>query len=114
MNPRFVEACDWVVTLRSVTRAAEKAQFEMLTFQRGSQPHVALLDQFRRARIEQPRVHAISSISAMVELVVGSLGIATLPRATVEPLSERLPLTITHAPGSMLATDRLNHQLAAF
>jgi uncharacterized protein YcsI (UPF0317 family) len=26
----------------------------------------------------------------------------------------RLPLAITHAPGSMLVTDLLNHQLAAF
>ncbi|MBL8307189.1 MAG: DUF1445 domain-containing protein, partial [Rubrivivax sp.] len=26
----------------------------------------------------------------------------------------KLPLAITHAPGAMLVTDRLNHQLAAF
>ncbi len=71
---------------------ADLSQHELLTFQRGSQPHMALLDQFRRAGVELPRVHAISSISAMVELVAGGLGIATLPRAAVERLGERLPL----------------------
>jgi DNA-binding transcriptional LysR family regulator len=71
---------------------ADLAQHELLTFQRGSQPHVALLDQFRRAGLAAPRVHAISSISAMVQLVEGGLGIATLPRAAVARLAERLPL----------------------
>jgi DNA-binding transcriptional LysR family regulator len=71
---------------------ADLAQFELLTFQRGSQPHVALFDLFRRAGVEPPRVHAISSISAMVQLVEGGFGIATLPRAAVQRLAERLPL----------------------
>lgn len=71
---------------------ADLTQHELLTFQRGSQPHVALLDQFRRAGLQPPRVHAISSISAMVQLVEGGVGIATLPRAAVQRLAERLPL----------------------
>ena len=29
-------------------------------------------------------------------------------------LQARPPLAITHAPGAMLITDRLNHELAAF
>lgn len=68
------------------------AAHELLTFQRGSQPHVALLDQFRRAGLQPPRVHAISSISAMVQLVEAGVGIATLPRAAVQRLAQRLPL----------------------
>lgn len=71
---------------------ADLAQHELLTFQRGSQPHVALLDLFRRAGLAVPRVHTISSISAMVQLVEGGFGIATLPRAAVRRLAERLPL----------------------
>jgi DNA-binding transcriptional LysR family regulator len=71
---------------------ADLAGLELLTFQRGSQPHVALLDLFRRAGLEPPRVHTISSISAMVQLVEGGFGVATLPRAAVERLAERLPL----------------------
>ena len=68
------------------------AQGELLTFQRGSQPHVGLLDLFRAAGLEPRRVHTISSISAMVQLVEGGIGIATLPLAAVQKLSARLPL----------------------
>lgn len=71
---------------------ADLAGLELLTFQRGSQPHVALLDLFRRAALEPPRVHTLSSISAMVQLVEGGFGVATLPQAAVQRLAERLPL----------------------
>jgi len=71
---------------------ADLAALELLTFQRGSQPHVGLLDLFREAGLEPRRVHTISSISAMVQLVEGGIGVATLPMAAVQRLSERLPL----------------------
>lgn len=71
---------------------AELAEIDLLTFQRGSQPHVALIDLFRRAGLELKRVHTISSISAMVQLVEGGFGVATLPLAAAERLSDRLPL----------------------
>ncbi|HEX5738356.1 MAG TPA: LysR family transcriptional regulator substrate-binding protein, partial [Hydrogenophaga sp.] len=63
---------------------AELGEFEILTFQRGSLPHVALLDVFRQETIEPRRIHTISSISAMVQLVQGGFGVATLPRKAVE------------------------------
>jgi DNA-binding transcriptional LysR family regulator len=72
---------------------AELAQNdELLTFQRGSQPHVALLDLCRKHGIEAPRVHAISSISAMVQLVESGFGVATLPHAAVPRLAQPLGL----------------------
>jgi len=71
---------------------ADLATIDLLTFQRGSQPHVALVDLFRRAGLELPRVHTISSISAMVQLVEGGFGVATLPLAATQRLSDRLPL----------------------
>jgi DNA-binding transcriptional LysR family regulator len=71
---------------------ADLAGSDLLTFQRGSQPHVALVDMFRDAGLAMKRVHNMSSISAMVQLVEGGFGIATLPLAAVERLSERLPL----------------------
>jgi DNA-binding transcriptional LysR family regulator len=67
-------------------------QHELLTFQRGSQPHVALLDLCRKHGVDAPRVHTISSISAMVQLVEGGFGVATLPQAAVAQLSKRLAL----------------------
>jgi DNA-binding transcriptional LysR family regulator len=65
---------------------AELAKGELLTFQRGSQPHVALLDALRIAKVENKRVHAISSISAMAQLVQGGFGVATLPVAAAQRL----------------------------
>jgi DNA-binding transcriptional LysR family regulator len=70
------------------------AQHELLTFQRGSQPHVALVDLCRRSGITAPRVHTISSISAMVELVEQGFGVATLPQAAVARFSKQRPLSV--------------------
>jgi DNA-binding transcriptional LysR family regulator len=66
---------------------AQLAQHELLTFQRGSQPHLALLDTLRDAGLEATRVHTISSISAMVRLVADGFGVATLPGAAIERLA---------------------------
>ena len=71
---------------------ADMAGFELLTFQRGSQPHVALLDLLRRGGVQPLRVHSISSISAMAQLVEDGLGVATLPKAVVQRLARRMPL----------------------
>lgn len=65
---------------------AELGELEILTFQRGSHPHVALVDLFRQAQVEPKRVHTISSISAMVQLVQGGFGVATLPQRAVQRL----------------------------
>jgi len=64
------------------------AAFDILTFQRGSQPHVGLLDLLKSKHIQPRKVHTISSISAMLQLVQGGFGVATLPKAAVERLSE--------------------------
>ena len=73
---------------------ADLAQHDLITFQRGSQPHQGLLQRFQEAGLPAPRIHAISSISAMVQLVEGGFGIATLPRAATRHLSSRLLLRI--------------------
>ena len=78
-------------------KLAELADMELLTFQKGSQPHVTLLDMFRQHRLEPKKVHAISSISAMVQLVQGGFGVALLPRAAVARLqgfAKLKPLTV--------------------
>jgi DNA-binding transcriptional LysR family regulator len=78
----------------ALTLAQLAADNELLTFQRGSQPHVALMDLCRRHAVEAPRIHSISSISAMVELVEQSFGVATLPQTAVARLSQRRPLAV--------------------
>jgi DNA-binding transcriptional LysR family regulator len=102
----------------TLAELAALPDIELLTFQRGSQPWVGLQELLREAQVEA-RVHAISSISAMVQLVEAGFGVATLPRAavqhltqrplkvlTVEPLLQRLPVHATHRvdPGSNLAS----------
>jgi DNA-binding transcriptional LysR family regulator len=67
--------------------AEELVAMDIMTFQRGSQPYVALVDLLHEANIEGARIHAISSISAMVELVEANFGIATLPYAAAMRLS---------------------------
>jgi DNA-binding transcriptional LysR family regulator len=100
----------------TLAELAALPDMELLTFQRGSQPWVGLQELLREADMDVP-VHAISSISAMVQLVEAGFGVATLPRAavqhlaqrplkvlTVEPLLQRLPVHASHRvdPGSSL------------
>ncbi len=75
---------------------ADIVALDLLTFQRGSQPHVALLDLFRQAGLEPRRVHTMSSISAMTELAAGGFGIATLPRAAATKLQANRNLRLLH------------------
>ena len=87
------------------------AQGELLTFQRGSQPHLALLEQLRGEGLEPPRLHAVSSIPAMVHLIEAGFGIATLPRIAAETLVRQheiaiLPCETALSPLPVLASYR--------
>lgn len=70
---------------------------DVLTFQRSSQPHVALLELIRRAGIEGGRIHTISSISALVRMVEGGFGFATLPLATVPTVAKGADVAVLDA-----------------
>lgn len=87
---------------RSRYSLEQLAQHDLLTFQRGSQPHVALMDLFRRDEVAPPRVHTISSISAMAQLVEAGFGIATLPRAAAERLRPNRALKILGSERALL------------
>ena len=73
---------------------AEIVAHEMMTFQRGSQPHLALLEQLRGEGLEPPRLHTVSSIPAMVHLVESGFGIATLPAIAALTLVRRHDIAI--------------------
>jgi DNA-binding transcriptional LysR family regulator len=51
-----------------------------------------LKDLCRKQGVDAPRVHTISSISAMLQLVEQGFGVATLPQAAVARLAQQLPL----------------------
>jgi DNA-binding transcriptional LysR family regulator len=55
---------------------------------------VALMDLFRQTGVLPKRVHTISSISAMTQLVVNGFGIATLPRIAVRRLLQYSELAL--------------------
>jgi DNA-binding transcriptional LysR family regulator len=73
---------------------AEIVSNEMMTFQRGSQPHLALLEQLRGEGLEPPRLHTVSSIPAMVHLIESGFGIATLPIVAAQSLMRRHEIAI--------------------
>lgn len=92
---------------------AEVVTHELMTFQRGSQPHVALLELLRSAGMEPPRLHTVSSIPAMVRLIEGGFGIATLPRIAAQALLRKheiaiLPCDTELAPLPLQASYRLD------
>lgn len=64
----------------------ELLDWELLTFQRNSQPYRALHDCLGTAGITSKRVHTVTSISALVKLVESGFGLATLPLVAVEAL----------------------------
>ena len=73
---------------------AEIVAHEVMTFQRGSQPHLALLEQLRGEGLEPPRLHAVSSIPAMVHLIEAGFGVATLPRIAAQTLVRQHEIAI--------------------
>ena len=62
---------------------------ELLTFQRNSQPHQTLLHTLASHGATDKRLHAVSTIYAMVKLVESGFGIATLPKAAALMLAEK-------------------------
>lgn len=79
---------------KRVYRMEDFADMELMTFQRGSYPHLALLDQLKGASVQPKKVHAISSISAMVQLVQAGFGVAALPLAAARRLPDAAGLKI--------------------
>lgn len=98
---------------------SEIVAHELMTFQRGSQPHVALLEMLRNAGLEPPRLHTVSSIPAMVKLIESGFGIATLPRFAAQALLRQHPIAILPcdtelAPLPLQAAYRIDPGAAAF
>jgi DNA-binding transcriptional LysR family regulator len=79
---------------KRIYRMADFAEMDLMTFQRGSHPHLALLDQLKAAGVQPRKVHAISSISAMVQLVQSGFGVATLPLAAAKRLPDTAGLKV--------------------
>lgn len=62
---------------------------ELITFQRNSQPHQALVQALTGQGAGDKRLHSVSVISAMVKLVESGFGLATLPREAALALAAK-------------------------
>jgi DNA-binding transcriptional LysR family regulator len=69
-------------------------EWDLLTFQKGSKPYADLVQALRSHNATGKRIHAISSIWAMVKLVESGFGLATLPRKVAEELARSHPIVI--------------------
>jgi len=73
-------AADWPSGMAPVS-LAQLAERPIVTMNRGSQPHSALMELCEAEGVPAPRIHCVSSISAIVRLVQSGFGIAVLPLA---------------------------------
>jgi DNA-binding transcriptional LysR family regulator len=98
---------------------AQLAEFPIVSFARHSGPHAAIEREFARA-VERPvRINCISSVAAIIRLVVDGLGVAVLPPAIIqnelrEGSLELLDVDNVFAPLPLVASYRLqSHPLPA-
>jgi DNA-binding transcriptional LysR family regulator len=71
--------------------------YDLMTFQRGSQPHLALIDALHAVGIDDKHVHTMSSISALARLAESGFGLATLPRVVAEQLMPKNSLCVLNS-----------------
>lgn len=83
----------------SVAQLAEKP---IITMNRGSQPHSALKALCQSEGVLLPRVHCVSSISAIVRLVQAGFGIAVLPLAPLRDEIEKGAISVIRCTSKML------------
>lgn len=66
----------------------EIAGCELITFTRGSQPHLSVLNMFEEAGFTLGSMHCVTSLAAIAVLVNEGLGVATVPDKAVSALCE--------------------------
>ena len=94
---------------QAILSLEEVLAHDIMTFQRGSQPHVALVNALHTAGIDDKHVHTLSSISALARLTESGFGIATLPLSVAEQLMKKdkicvLDTVLTLAPLPVFAS----------
>jgi DNA-binding transcriptional LysR family regulator len=86
----------WTMTTQRLDLEA-LLRHDLLTFQRGSHPHVSLVNALHAAGVDDKHVHTISSISALALLAGSGFGVATLPRRVAERLEAECRIRILDA-----------------
>jgi DNA-binding transcriptional LysR family regulator len=86
-------AADWPANTPPAT-VAQLTERPVITMNPGSQPHSALKDLCQSEGIRAPRIHCVSSISAIVRLVQAGFGVAVIPLAPVSDQISSGALTV--------------------
>ncbi|MHA2936872.1 LysR family transcriptional regulator [Vibrio sp. RC27] len=82
---------------RAVT-LAELGKYQVITFTRGSQPHLSTISLFEKVNTKPSQIHCVTSISIISKLVQNKLGIATLPLAAITEDLESDQLAVINCP----------------
>lgn len=72
---------------------------QIVTFARGSRPHLAILDMFQEAGLDHKQIHCVTSLAAISVFVRNGWGIATMPvtHFNANPLNQGLRVIQTEA-----------------
>ncbi len=69
---------DGPVTLKDI------AEHQIVTFTRGSRPHLSVLTLFENANLRNRQIHCVTSLAAIAQFVRAGLGVATVPTRFLE------------------------------
>ena len=69
--------------LHNTASLYEISKFEIITFTRGSHPHLAVSTMFAKQSLKPKQIHCVSSLSVIKDLVQKGFGVATLPIAAI-------------------------------
>ncbi len=75
--------CEGSAFAHKEVQLTDIANTEIMTFTRGSLPHLNVVSMFQEARLKPLKVHCISSIAIISQLVQQGFGVATLPTAAI-------------------------------
>nr|WP_251363699.1 LysR family transcriptional regulator [Epibacterium ulvae] len=70
--------CEQPVTLKDI------ADHQIVTFTRGSRPHLSVLTLFENANLSYRQIHCVTSLAAIAQFVRAGLGVATVPTRFLE------------------------------
>lgn len=70
--------CDRPVALKDI------AEHQIVTFTRGSRPHLSVLTLFENANLRNRQIHCVTSLAAIAQFIRAGLGVATVPTRFLE------------------------------
>ena len=86
--------CSNNILAKQPVALAELAKSQIITFTRGSQPHLSAISLFEKINTKPEQIHCVTSISIMCKLVQNKLNIATLPLTAIKDELQKNQLSV--------------------